>query len=141
MASIILAGPNIRVYINNQLYKEMQSISVSVDYGEAEIRGIDSPYAQEIALTSVTVRGSVRGLRIKNNGGLQAKSMRPLFRDMAASPYISIRIQDLTSTEDILFLQQAKVTRESHTAETKRTYKLDFDFVASIPLFALDRST
>jgi hypothetical protein len=137
--SIILASPNIRVYINGKVYKEMQSITFSVDYGEEEIRGIDSPYAQEIALTKVTIRGTIRGLRIKNSGGIQAKNMRPTFSDMAASPYISIRVNDLTSGEDILLLQQAKITRESHTVETKRTYKLDCDFVAQIPLFALDR--
>lgn len=140
MASIILAAPNIRLYINNQLYKIVQSITVDVDYGEQEIRGIDSPYAQEIAITSVTVRGSVRGLRIKNSGGLQAAKIRPLYKDMAASPYISIRIQDLTSSEDIIYLPNAKVTRENHTIESKRTYKLDFDFAAQIPIFALDRA-
>lgn len=137
--SIILAAPNIRVYINGKVYKEMQSITFSVDYGESEIYGIDSPWAQEIALTKVTIRGSVRGLRIKNSGGLQAKSMRPLFSDIAASPYLSIRVNDLTTGEDILLLQTAKVTRESHTIETKRIYHMDFDFIAQIPLFSLDR--
>jgi len=141
MPSIILAGPNIRLYVNNTLYKEVQSITVSIDYGEEPIYGIDSPYPQEIAITKVSVHGSIRGLRIKNSGGIQAKNMRPLYKDMAASPYISIRIQDLTSTEDILFLPNAKVTRENHTIETKRTYKMDLDFTAQIPLFALDRTT
>jgi hypothetical protein len=139
MASVILAAPNIRLYINNVLYKEVQSVSFTVDYGEEGIYGIDVPYPQEIALTRMDVRGSVRGLRIKNSGGLQAKKIRPLYKDIAASPYVSIRIQDLTTSEDILYLPNAKVSRENHTIETKRTYKLDFDFVAQIPLFALDR--
>jgi hypothetical protein len=138
--SIVLAGPQIRVYVNGKLYKEVKSINVSIDYGEQEIYGIDSPYAQEIALSRLTIRGSVHGIRIKNSGGLQAKNMRPLFKDLAASPYISIRIQDLTSSEDIIFLPQAKVTRESHVAEAKRTYNLDFDFIAQVPLMALDRT-
>jgi hypothetical protein len=141
MASIILAGPNIRLYVNNTLYKEVQSISLSVDYGEEGIYGIDSPYPQEIALTKMSVRGSIRGLRIKNSGGLQAKNMRPLWKDLAASPYISIRIQDMTSTEDIVFLPNAKVIREDHSVEIKKVYSLNLDFVAQIPLFALDRST
>ncbi len=137
--SIILAGPQIRLYINNKLYKEVQSVNFTVDYGEQEIYGIDSMAAQEIAPTKMTIRGTVRGLRIKNSGGLQGKNMRPLFTDMAASPYISIRVQDMTTSEDIILLTTAKVTRESHTAEIKRTYKLDFDFIAQLPLFALDR--
>jgi hypothetical protein len=137
--SLILAGANCKLWINGKLYKEVVSLSFSIDYGETEIRGIDSPYAQEIALTNVTVRGSVKGLRIKNSGGIQAKNMRPQFLDMAAAPYVSIRVQDFSSSEDIILIQQAKITRESHTVEAKRTYKLDFDFVGMIPLMALDR--
>ncbi len=137
---VILTGAQVKVYINNQVYKLTQSITFSVDYGEQEIYGIDSLFPQEIAPTRVSVRGSVQGLRVKQSGGLQAQNIRPLWVDMAASPYISIRIQDRATGEDILFIQQAKVTRESHTAATKSTYKLNFDFVGMIPFFALDRA-
>ena len=138
--SLMLAGPNIVLYINNKVYKVVQNVSFSVDYGETEIYGIDAAYAQEVAPTKVTVRGSVQGLRAKLSGGLQAANMRPLFQDLIASPYISIRITDRYSGEDILFIPNAKVTRESHAISTKATYKLNFDFVGQIPLFALDRS-
>ena len=137
---LIITGANIKLYINNTLYKEVQSVSFMVDYGETEIYGIDSPWPQEIAGTKVSVRGSVNGLRIKLSGGLQGKNMRPLFYDIAASPYISIRIQDRNTQEDILFIPNAKVTKESHTASIKSSYKLNFDFVGQIPQFALDRS-
>jgi hypothetical protein len=138
--ALILTGANIKLYINNQVYKEVQSVQFSVDYGETEIYGIDSLYAQEIAPTKISVRGSVSGLRVKLSGGLQTKNMRPLFVDIAASPYISIRITDRYSGEDILFIPNAKVTREAHQIATKSTYKMNFDFVGQIPLFALDRS-
>jgi hypothetical protein len=138
--SIVLAGPNIQVFINNKLYKTVRNISFSVDYGEVEIYGIDSPYAQEIAPTKITVRGSVNGLRLKRDGGLQGSNMRPLFTDFAASPYISLRITDRVSGEDIIFIQAAKVTREQHTIATKSIYQLSFDFVGQVPLFALDRA-
>jgi hypothetical protein len=138
--SIVLTGAHIKLYVNNKLYKEVQSVALNVDYGESEIYGIDAPYAQEIAPTKVTVRGTVNGIRIKYSGGLQATNLRPLFTDIAASPYVSIRIQDRQSGEDIVFIQNAKVTRESHAAATKSTYKLNFDFVGQIPLFALDRA-
>ena len=140
MQSIVLTGAHIKLYINNKLYKQVQSLNFSVDYGETEIYGIDSPYPQEIASTRVTVRGSIQGIRIKNSGGIQAGNLRPLFTDIAASPYISIRIQNRQSSEDIVFIPQAKVTRETHTATVKSTYKLSFDFVGAIPFFALDRS-
>ena len=140
MQTFVLTGAHINLYLNNKLYKEVQGVSFTIDYGETEIYGIDTPYPQEIASTKVTVRGSVQGLRLKNNGGLQGSNLRPLFTDIAASPYISIRIHDRQSGEDIMLITQAKITRESHQIATKSTYKLSFDFVGQIPLMALDRS-
>jgi len=138
--ALVLSGANIKLYVNNQVYNVVQSVSFSIDYGETEIYGIDAAYAQEIAPTKVTVKGSVNGLRLKLSGGLQAKNMRPLFQDLAASPYISLRITDRYSGEDIIFIPNAKVTRETHTIAGKSTYKLNFDFAGQVPLMALDRS-
>lgn len=138
--TLVLTGAHIKLYINNKAYKEVQSVNLVVDYGETEIYGIDAAYPQEIAPTKVSVRGSVQGIRIKHSGGLQGANLRPLFTDIAASPYISLRIQDRQSGEDILFIPNAKVTRESHSAVVKSTYKLNFDFIGQIPLFALDRA-
>jgi len=140
MPALVLAGPNIRLYVNNKIFNTVQSINVQVDYGETEIYGIDSPWPQEIAPTRVMVRGTISTIRTKNSGGLQASKLRPLFADISASPYVSLRINDRSTNEDILFIQNAKITKETHTIATKTTYKLVFEFVGQIPLFALDRS-
>lgn len=136
---LTLSGAAIKLYVNNKLYKTVQSISLSIDYGESEIYGIDSPYPQEIAPGRITVRGSVSGIRLKNSGGLQASDLRPAFNDTTASPYISIRIQDRATGEDIVFIPKAKVTRENHAISTKSTYKLNFDFTGQVPFFSMDR--
>jgi hypothetical protein len=141
MPLLTLTGADIKVYINNRVYPFIQQINISVDYGETENYGIDALYAQEIAPTKLSVRGNVMGLRVKLSGGLQAMNMRPLFVDAQAGNYISIRIQDRATSEDILFIPSAKVTRENHTIGIKQSYKLNFDFVGQIPLFALDRSS
>jgi hypothetical protein len=138
--SLVLTGALIKIYINNKAYNVIRTFSLNVDYGENEIYGIDSPYAQEIAPGHVSVRGSISGIRIKFSGGLQAANIRPLFQDFAASPYISIRVTDRSSGEDIVFIPRAKVIRESHTAPAKGVYTLNFDFAGIVPLFALDRS-
>lgn len=135
-----LSGAHIKLYINNVLYKVTNNVSFMVDYGETEIYGIDCVYPQEIAPTRVSVKGSVSGMRVKLSGGLQAQNIRPLFMDILASPYISIRIQDRSTGEDILFIQNAKTSKESHTIAAKSTYKLNFEFSGQIPYFALDRS-
>jgi hypothetical protein len=140
MASLSLVGADIVLYINNAPYKITQSVMLDIDYGEDGIFGIDSPWAQEIAGTRALVKGSVKGLRVKNSGGLQASNMRPLFTDLAASPYVSIRIQDRSTGEDIALITNAKVSKETHTAAIKGVYKLDFDFVGQMVLMSLDRS-
>lgn len=140
MPSLTLTGAHIKLYINNKPYKIVQSISLEVDYGEEGIYGIDSPWPQEIAGGRTVVRGSIRGLRLKYSGGIQAHNIRPAFFDLAASPYISIRIQDRVTGEDIALITNAKCSRESHAVGIKGTYKLNFDFVGQIILFALDRA-
>lgn len=137
---LILPGANIKVYINNAVYKVAQSITLNVDYGEEAIYGIDTPWAQEIAGGRASVKGSVKGLRLKYSGGLQGSNIRPAFTELAASPYISIRIQDLSTGEDIALITHAKVSDESHSVAVKGTYKLNFNFVGQIVLFALDRA-
>lgn len=137
---IVLAGAHIKVYVNNILYKPVQAISLVVDYGVNENYGIDSNYPQELSPGKVSVRGSVKGIRTKYSGGLQAFNLRPLFQDIAASPYVSIRIQDRSTGEDIVFIPNAMVTMEDHGAAIKGTYKLNWNFTGQIPLFALDRS-
>ena len=139
---LTLTGADIKVYINNKVYPFIRSINVKIDYGETETKGIDSVFAQEISSTGVTIRGSVTGVRVKLSGGLQAMSMRPLnlATDIAANPYISIRIQDRSTSEDILFIPSAKVSAESHIIAVKQSYQLNFDFVGTVPQFALDRT-
>lgn len=137
---VILPGANILVYVNNKLYKEVQSISYEIDYGEQEIYGIDSPFPQEIASTRASVTGTLSGLRIKYSGGIQAYNMRPLIQDILSAPYVSIRIQDRQNKEDLLFISQAKVSKQSVGIGAKKTVTLSFNFKGIIPLEPLDRS-
>lgn len=137
---VTIVGAWITLTANNQQYKEVADINFTIDYGEDEIWGIDSPYPQEIAGGKISVTGSVNGFRLKLSGGLQAKNLRPLFTDVSAAPYISLRVTDRTTSEDIIFIPQCKVTSESHSIPTRGTYKLSFNFKGIVPLMALDRS-
>lgn len=140
MGRYTLVGAEIKFYVNNKVYNVAQTVSFEVDYGEEGIYGIDSPWAQEVAGGRISIKGNVRGLRLKYSGGLQGSNIRPLFSDLAASPYISIRIQDRSTGEDIILIPNAKVSKESHTIPTKGSYKLNFDFTGQLALFALDRA-
>ena len=137
---VVITGAQIQIFWNNQMYKEVADISFTINYDEQEIFGIDSQYPQEIASGKITITGQVNGFRIKNSGGLQAKNLRPLFTDVTANPYVSLRVSDRTTQEDIIFIPQCKVTEESHSIPAKGVYKLNFSFNGMVPLMALDRS-
>jgi hypothetical protein len=140
MKSLILTGPCVKLFINNKLYKEVQQVSYSIDYGEYEIFGIDSSFPQEIAPGRSMVRGSITGIRIKYSGGIQAYDARPLIRNLIAAPYISIRLNDRASGEDVLFVQNAKITNQKVSIGAKGTVKLSFDFSGLIAYEPLDRA-
>lgn len=139
MKSLVLTGACIKLYLNNKIYKEVQQIAWTIDYGESEIYGIDSHLPQEIAPGRTSIRGTITGIRIKYSGGIQAYDAKSLIKDILAAPYISIRINDRASKEDILFIQSAKVTNQKMSI-AKGTAKLSFDFSGLIPYEALDRA-
>lgn len=137
---VVITGAHIEIFWNNLQYKEVADISFTVDYGEEEIYGIDSPYAQEIAGGKITVSGQVNGFRLKLSNGLQAKNLRSLFTDVSASPYVSLRISDRATSEDLMFIPQCKISSETYTFPNKGTVKLNFSFKGMVPYFPLDRS-
>jgi len=137
---VTITGAQISIFWNNTQYKEIADITFTVSYGEEEVYGIDSQYPQEILGGKISISGNVTGFRLKNNGGLQAKNLRPLFTDVSAAPYVSLRVSDRSTSEDIIFIPQCKITEESHTIPSKGVYKLNFSFKGMVPLFALDRS-
>lgn len=139
--SVVLRGANIKVYLNEKVYNESQAVSYSIDYGEAEIYGIDSPFPQEIGSTRYSVQGSVKGVRIRNSGGILAFDAKAQVQNLVKSQYISIRITDRQSGEDILFLPNAKITNQSFQAVAKGVVSLSFNFKALVGFEALDRVT
>lgn len=138
--SVVLTGALIKFYLNGKLYKEIQSVGYSIEYGETEIYGIDSPFPQEIATTRVSVSGQVSGLRIKLSGGIMAYNGRTLIKDIVSSPYVSIRIQDRQTAEDLLFIPNAKIVNQRYEAAAKGTVKMSFSFKGLVPLEPLDRA-
>lgn len=140
MKTIVLNGASVKLYINNALYKEVQEISYQIDYGVKEIYGIDSPFPQEVVPTRVAVQGAISGIRIKNSGGITAYDAVAPISKILSSPYISIRITDRSTKEDILFVQSAMVTSQSFAVGARNTARVSFTFKGMVPYGPLDRS-
>lgn len=138
MQSVVLKGAEVKTYVGGKLYAEVQSIQYTIDYGEQEIFGIDSQFAQEIAPGRVQVQGSVTGLVIKNLGGLQAYDLRTKISEILYGPYISLRIKDRHSDSDLFWLPQMKVVSEQMSIQAKGVVKVSFTFKGIIPYNPLD---
>lgn len=136
--SISLKGAEVKLYISGKLYPEVRQLSYTIDYGEREIYGIDSPYPQEIATTRTSVQGSVSGVRIKYSGGLQGKGARPKINEILQGSYVAIRVQDRFTQQDILFLPQAKIVNESVNVTAKGMASLSFTFKGIVPYGEID---
>jgi hypothetical protein len=137
--SVVLSGALVRIYINNRVYNEAQAVSYTIDYGEVEVYGIDSPFPQEIHSTRAMVAGSISGLRLRNSGGIQPFKARPKITDVIKAEYISLRIQDRSTGEDILFIPNAKVSKQSLQVQAKGIVRLSFDFKGLIGFEPMDR--
>jgi hypothetical protein len=134
-----IAGAHVQLYVNGKVYEEAQQVNYTIDYGEEPIYGIDSPFPQEIKITRISITGSVTGVRLAKSNGLQGDSMRPTIMESPFGPYISIRITDRRTGEDLIFIPHAKVTSEQLSVSAKGTAKLSFNFTGLQPQQPLDR--
>jgi hypothetical protein len=134
-----IPGASIKIYINGIVYNEAQQLDYTIDYGEEPIYGIDSFFPQEIKITRISVQGTISGLRVKDSNGLQGYSIRTGVRDSVFAPYISIRIADRETGEDILFIPNAKVINERSSVSAKGVMKTTFSFTGLQPQQSLDR--
>lgn len=139
MAQRTISGAHIKVYINGVVYNESQQLDYNTDYGEEPIYGIDSIFPQEIKVTRVSITGTITGLRLANSNGLQGANIRPGIRSSYFAPYISIRITDRRTGEDILFVPYAKVMNEKTNVSAKGIMKTSFSFTGLQPQQPLDR--
>ena len=136
--SKVLKGAEIKVYIADKLFPEIQQISYTIDYGEQEIYGIDSAHPQEIRTTKVSVQGSVSGVRVKFSGGLQGHAARTKIHEILHGPYVPLRIVDRQTDTPIFYLPHMKIATESLSMQSKRTVVFSFTFKGIIPYNELD---
>ena len=140
MAQKVISGAHILLYVNGVVYNEVQTLKYSIDYGEEAIYGIDSVFPQEIKITRISITGSVSGVRVSSSSGIQGYNLRPKITDSFFAPYISIRITNRKTGEDIMFIPYAKVINESISVSAKSVVKSTFSFTGLQGQQALDRA-
>lgn len=139
MVQKTIAGAQVSLHINGKLYNEVQQLSYTIDYGEEPIYGIDSIFPQEIKITRVSIQGSVSGVRLAGSNGLQGQDIRPKITDSMFAPYVSIRISDRRTGEQIMWIPYARVTNEKVDISAKGVVKVSFSFLGLQGQQPLDR--
>lgn len=137
MQSVTLRGADVKLLINGKPFP-CQAITYTIDFGETEIRGIDSFFAQELVPTKISVKGTINGIKIKGTGGIQGFTLRSRISEVSYAPYIQLHLKDRHTDSDILIIQQCKVTSETLTVQTKTTAKLTCSFIGILPLSEMD---
>jgi hypothetical protein len=137
--TMVLRGADIKLYLNGKVYKEVQQLSYTIEKGEQPIYGIDNIFPQEITATKVSVTGSISGIRIRYSGGLQGLGVSSLIRDAANSPYISLRIEDRSTGEDILYIESIKTDSENVRVAAKGIVNVSFKFQGMVPMSHMDK--
>ena len=140
--SLVVTGARCRLWVNNKIFTVTQSVSIEIDLGTISTYGINSPYPQEIAIGSGknTVKGNVKGIRIKNSGGLQGSNILPLFSDLSSGNYISLRLEDRGTGETLWSAPKCMVSNVSESVQAKGVYSVSFSFVAQVLYWPLDLS-
>jgi hypothetical protein len=133
-----VSGAHIIIYINSIPYNQAQQLDYTIDYGEEPIYGIDSIFPQEIKTTRVSIQGSISGIRILNEN-LQTNGIVPSIRDRVFAPYVSLRVFDRRTGEDIMFVPFAKITNEKASVSAKGNMKVSFNFSGLQPQQQQDR--
>jgi hypothetical protein len=133
-----VSGAHIVIYINSIVYNQAQQLDYTIDYGEEPIYGIDSIFPQEIKTTRVSIQGSISGVRILNEN-LQTNGIVPSIRDRVFAPYVSLRVFDRRTGEDIIFIPFAKITNEKASVNAKGNVKVSFNFSGLQPQQQQDR--
>jgi len=136
----VLRGADVLVYINGQKYTQVREVRYAMDYGEYEIYGVDDPFPQEIAPGGrISYRGSVSGLKLRADGGLQGAGIRGIITSVLETPYISLRIKDRATGEDLVYSTKTKVSNESWSVPSKGIVVVSFNFIGAKPYQPLDR--
>jgi hypothetical protein len=135
----VISGAHIKLYVNGVVYNEVQQIDYLLDYGEEPIYGIDSIFPQEIKVSRVSIQGNVSGIRVISSNGLQGYNLRPKITDSYFAPYVSLRIVDRRTGEDIMFIPHARVTSEKMSVSAKGNVSVNFSFTGLQGQQTLDR--
>lgn len=140
MPSLTITGSLCRLWVNNKIWSPVQSVSIESDSGIYPIFGINSPDAQELADGQRSIRGNIKAIRTKQSGGLQGVNLLPLFSDIAAGNYVSLRLEDRSTSETLWSIPKCRIGRVNESTQAKGIYVVNVEFTGQLLFWPLDLS-
>jgi len=146
MQTVTITGARLRLVINNKVVGLATSISYSVDYGKKALRGIDTPFPQEIVPGQQTVKGTIACIRIQGMSlesygivspqlstvttplGEGAPSPGTPATGLLADSYISIALIDRITGEAVFQADQASVLSQNWSVGARGIMQGSFEF-------------
>jgi len=114
----IIVGAAVRLLVNGKVIGVGTSVSIQRDQGVKPIFGIDTPVAQEIAITGpYTVRGQITGLRTRTTAGFDGLQVinASTLSDYFNQKYCTLELVDRKT--NIVFAKVSKVIFNSDTMQ------------------------
>ena len=103
MASLVVSGAKVVLYVNSRPFAQVSSFQWSSDTPSKEIRGIDSVQAIELAPTTAGANGQIGLYRLTGDGGLEGNGISAPYVDLPAQRYV--RIQLIERTADMVLFE------------------------------------
>jgi len=138
MRTVAIPGAAVKIKINGKTINSIQSIDWVIDNGVKQFYGIDSEFAQEIAMTKHSVSGNVRNVRLRFSKGLQGANVVPLIKDILAAKYNELTVIDRQTNKSLLTVDNMMVTNQSYTIPTRGVVIFSFSFVGTAGREELD---
>lgn len=127
-SSITLRGPDVKIYINGQLFSAVTALRFAAATGRHAIIGIDQSTPFELAPGSQKISGSIEVLRIHNSGGLEGAGITAPSSQLLLEKYFSLTVVDRFSNSILLQVDEAAVIDQNWSMVARGLVSGSFTF-------------
>ena len=130
MLQSVLTGAGVKLLINGAVVGFATGITINRSQNVKYIYEIDSPYAIEIMPTSYTVGGTLTGIRLRGNGGLDGPGIMGLsnIQDLFFQKYCNIEVIDRQTSKINYSIQNVLFDQDSWAINSKNVITFSANF-------------
>jgi hypothetical protein len=128
MRNKILAGAGVKCMVNGVDWGTVVAVQYTIATPREEDRGVDSLLPFELSPTTAQVTGTIQLLKLRGDGGLEAKDIANPLPYLDTEQYFSIQLHDRQTGAIYLSVANASVESQSWNFAAKATVTGQFAF-------------